>query len=363
MKSSIFITTIIFILFAKVAVAFDFEVECNESIATDQAVSDYFQKYIGKWQGKWEKHKYLSSYPTRVKEHSGSFNYNEQFNIEVLSIKGCKVKFKFHFGHNSKNNILRTEEVMTEEGLYIYWNGLNDNGTYILELIEKQDILDGIFQLNSGQNIASIRMKRINSQTDRINKNNKTITTKTISSVETDQVYSALSQGQWRNVETLTEKLINYDSPAQTNLQGRLRYIYIYAILNQILKKPSTLNNFIQKLNEMQGKLIVQPWHPIKAELKDTNPCFNLICVSSNSSNMLFTAQTNGNGSQILSFEYFDMNYQFDISSYDRENARIGGLVQKIEFNRNLESALNANSLVSWLIRINVSNSFIHFQR
>jgi hypothetical protein len=149
------------ILFVQNAVAFDFEVECDKNIATEPAVSDYFQKYIGKWTGEWKKDEYFNFYPDRVKKIADRFNYGDKFTIEVVSIKGCDIALKVHYNQDKDDFTLYKEEVMTEEGLYIYWNSPTIDGTYILIYDEKHDVLDGALQLFEGQNIASIEMKRL----------------------------------------------------------------------------------------------------------------------------------------------------------------------------------------------------------
>jgi hypothetical protein len=78
-----------------------------------------------------------------------------------MSIKGCNISFNVYYDRSNDDYTIYKEEVMTEEGLYIYWNSPTIDGTYILEYDEKKDVLDGIFQLFEGQNIASIEMKRL----------------------------------------------------------------------------------------------------------------------------------------------------------------------------------------------------------
>ena len=50
---------------------------------------------------------------------------------------------------------------MTVEGLYIYWNSPDLDGTYILDYDEERDVLNGVLQLFEGQNIAEIEMRRL----------------------------------------------------------------------------------------------------------------------------------------------------------------------------------------------------------
>ncbi len=182
----------------------------------------------------------------------------------------------------------------------------------------------------------------------------------TITANEVDQVFKALSEGKWGRVESLTKDLTQRQSPAQANLIGRLRYIYIYSVLKQIDGKKLTFKDIKNKLQLAEGKLIVQPWHPIK---HDGSTCFNQICRPSDKPNNLFTAQTNAKGTQIYSFEYFDMGYPLDVSSYDGQNARLGGILKEIDINKNLEPALKEGSGVTWYVRLNVKEGFIHYER
>jgi len=159
-KKQIFIIVLVIISLKNVA-AFDFEVECNSDIASEPQVEKYFQKYIGKWSGKWKKHELFNYYLDDVKEIAERFNYGENFRIEVERIEGCDVNIKVHYEQNSDGYTIYKEKVMTEEGFYIYWNSPTIDGTYILIYDEKKDVLDGVLQLFTGQNIASIEMNRL----------------------------------------------------------------------------------------------------------------------------------------------------------------------------------------------------------
>jgi len=152
---------ILVILSLSRAVAFDFEVECNDDIASEPQAQKYFQSYVGKWSGEWKKHDFFKHYPGRVKKKAKDFNYGENFRVEVLSIVGCNINFKVYYNQNTDDYAIYKEEVMTEEGLYIYWNSPTIDGTYILVYDKKRDTLEGVLQLFTGQNIASIEMRRL----------------------------------------------------------------------------------------------------------------------------------------------------------------------------------------------------------
>jgi len=155
------IIIVLIVLFVESSFAFDFEVKCDTDIASKPEVTKYFQKYIGKWSGEWKVHELFNLYPDRVKKVAERFNYRDSFRLEVLSIKNCDVRFKVYYDQNKDEHTSYKAEVMTEEGVYIYWNSPTISGTYILVYDEKKDILDGVFQLFEGQNIASIKMKRL----------------------------------------------------------------------------------------------------------------------------------------------------------------------------------------------------------
>ena len=182
----------------------------------------------------------------------------------------------------------------------------------------------------------------------------------TITADEVDSVFKALSKGKWSTVESLAQNAIQRRSPAQENLAGRLRYIYLHAVLKQVEARSLSYGDVTRKLGAAKGKLIIQPWHPID---HDDSPCFNQICGPSDKPNHLYTAQTNHDGSQIYSFEYFTIGYPLDISSYDGQNGRLGGILKRIDINRNLERALKEGSSVTWFVRLHVEKAFIHFER
>ena len=146
-------------LLASKVSAFDFEVECDEAIASEQTAAARYQKYIGQWAGIWTESRYMKYYPADVQQAARGFDYIK-LEINIIDIKICDVEFELFWGTDPKEADLQREEVMTEEGYYLYWNGLDNAGTYILDLDEANDRLDGVFQMNSGQNIAEISMER-----------------------------------------------------------------------------------------------------------------------------------------------------------------------------------------------------------
>lgn len=181
-----------------------------------------------------------------------------------------------------------------------------------------------------------------------------------ISANEIDQVFKSLGAGSWAKSEKLAKELIVRNSPAQENLIGRLRYIYIFSITKRIEKFELSYDEIVKKINFVKGKLIIQPWHPIKA---NGGKCFNKICAKSENISILYTTQVNNNGTQIYSFEYFDIGYHLNISSFNGQNARLGGILKKIEFNKNLKPALKKNTGVTWFLRLHIKNSFIQYER
>lgn len=155
-----FIVIILIIFFTNNSAGFDFEVECDQAAASKPQVAAYFQKYVGKWSGEWKVHELFNLYPGRVRKTAARFQYGDVFRVEVVSVNGCDILFKVYYDHEKDGHSTYKAKVMTEEGFYIYWTSPTVDGTYILIYDERKDILEGIFQLFEGQNIASIIMKR-----------------------------------------------------------------------------------------------------------------------------------------------------------------------------------------------------------
>jgi len=139
-----------------------------------------------------------------------------------------------------------------------------------------------------------------------------------------------------------------------------MRYIYLYALSKQLEKRELSFSDFKNKINLVLKKDVLQPWHPIKSE---SNTCFNYICNSEKQENILTTTQTSNAGTQIYSFEYFDVGYPLDVSSFDGQNARLGGVLEKIEINDNLGPALKAHSGVSWYLRLHFQDAYMQYER
>ena len=175
---------------------------------------------------------------------------------------------------------------------------------------------------------------------------------------EVEKIFSAIRKTDWMEVENLSRKIIDYDIPAKKNIIGRLRYIYLIAVAKNLEAGKIKYSDVKGKLDIVLNKLIVQPWHPVKSS---GGSCFNKICDSSEVKAHKATAQANSDGTQIYSFEYFDMGQDIELASFDGLNARMGGLLVKIEINDNLEPAMKANKGVSWYFRYHVRESFIQF--
>lgn len=185
-------------------------------------------------------------------------------------------------------------------------------------------------------------------------------TNQTITSQELDRVFGAISQNNWRSVEKETAGLIQRDSQSQRYLIARLRYIYLFSLATQLEKKSLKLADLKQKLSIVEQRLVIQPWHPVKAK---ADPCFNFICSDKDKPSLLLTVQANGGGTQIYSFEYFDMGGPVDISSYNGQNARLGGILDKIEINENLEKVEKSGSGVTWFFRLSFNDGFMDYER
>ena len=161
MKRYRFIAIVLAALSGEALYAFDFEVECDDEIARDLSVADYFQHYTGNWVGEWEEDETLRFLPDRIKRVAARFRYHESFRVEVSAIKGCKVALTVYYEPDTNDFTVYREEIMTAEGLYIYWNSPTIEATYILIYEEERDVLSGTLQLFEGQNIASIEMRRL----------------------------------------------------------------------------------------------------------------------------------------------------------------------------------------------------------
>lgn len=182
----------------------------------------------------------------------------------------------------------------------------------------------------------------------------------TITSQELDRVFGAIRQNNWHSVETETSSLIQRESPPQRYLIARLRYIYVFSLATQVEKKSLRFADLKKKLAPVEGRLVIQPWHPVKAK---ADPCLNLICADKEHPSLLVTAQANGSGTQIYSFEYFDMGEPINIVSYNGQNARLGGILEKVEINENLEKAERSGSGVTWFFRLSFRDGFMDYER
>lgn len=184
--------------------------------------------------------------------------------------------------------------------------------------------------------------------------------TAAIASAEADSVYNSLAAGNWPDAEKLSSRLISKNSPAQNNLIARMRYIYLFSIYKQLENKQLSYEAFKRKIRLVLKKEIIQPWHPIKS---GSDACFNYICNGDNKTTELRTVQTNDHGTQIYSFEYYDIGYPLNIASYDGQNARLGGILAKIDINRNLQPAMAHKTAVTWYLRLYFKHGYIQYER
>lgn len=182
----------------------------------------------------------------------------------------------------------------------------------------------------------------------------------TITSEELDRVFTAVRQNNWRLVEKEVLPLIDRSSHPQSHLIARLRYIYLFSIAVQIESRDLKYADFKKKLTKVEKRLLIQPWHPVNP---DANPCFNQICADKDNPSVLVTIQANRDATQIYSFEYFDMGSPINIDSFKGQNARLGGVLDKIEINENLPKAEQSRSGVTWFFRFFVKDGFIDYER
>lgn len=183
---------------------------------------------------------------------------------------------------------------------------------------------------------------------------------KTITSGDLDRIFNSIDHGKWHAVEEETAPLIRRDIPGQKILIARLRYIYIVSIAVQLERRELRYADLAKKLSLVEQKLIIQPWHPVKANGKT---CFNLICQDKENPSGLVSVETNNDATQIYSFGYFDMGGPIDISSYDGQNARLGGILDKIDINSNLAKVGEEGPTVTWFFRLHVKEGFIELER
>jgi len=184
--------------------------------------------------------------------------------------------------------------------------------------------------------------------------------TATITANELNKVFQPIKENDWAKVEQAAFQLINRQSPGQRYMIARLRYIYFISLAIQLENNKLTVAQLKDKLKVLEEKLIIQPWHPVKAK---ASPCFNKICASEDNPAVLVTTQANDKATQIYSFEYFDTGAPIDISSFDGAHARLGGILHKIEINPNLFKKLNSNTEVAWYLRLRFRDGFIQYNR
>ncbi len=184
--------------------------------------------------------------------------------------------------------------------------------------------------------------------------------TQTITSGDLDRVFNAIEHDKWRVAEQETVPLIQRDVQAQRHLIARLRYVYLVSIAVQLERRELKYADLKKKLSLVEGRLVIQPWHPVKAH---GDACFNLICADKDKPSTLRTAQTNPDATQIYSFDYVDVGSPVDISSYDGQNARLGGILDRVEVNPNLAQAQKVGAGVTWFFRLFIKDGFIDFER
>ncbi len=182
----------------------------------------------------------------------------------------------------------------------------------------------------------------------------------TITAAEVDRVYAAIQINNWALAEKEVVPLIERSSRPQRHLIARLRYIYLFSLAIQIERKELKYVDLEFRLAKVEKRLLIQPWHPVSAT---ASPCFNQICADEDDSSVLVTVQANRSASQIYSFEYFDMGSPISIESFNGQNARLGGTLDRIEINRNLSKADQSGSAVTWYFRYFVKDGFIDYQR
>jgi len=181
-----------------------------------------------------------------------------------------------------------------------------------------------------------------------------------ITAEELDRVFAAIRQNDWGLVEKEVFPLTESSSYPQRYLIARLLYIYVHSLAVQTGSGKLKYVDLKEKLSKLENRLIIQPWHPINP---NAGPCFNQICPDPDNPSVLGTSQSNRDGTLIYSFEWFDMGMPIRIDSFSGQNARLGGILKKIEINDSLPNAEQSGSSVTWILRLKVGDGFINYKR
>jgi hypothetical protein len=180
----------------------------------------------------------------------------------------------------------------------------------------------------------------------------------TITAEEFDEVFDAMRDLEWPKANKLAEDIIKRDAPGQRFLLARIRYIYIYTLMTQFEQSLITMNEMTEKLYAVKGRMILQPWHPIKASDVD---CRNMICNDPEWEEVLFTAQTNRDKSRLYWYEYVNTGKHVDLSSYNGKMARMGGILKDFTFNDELYS--KKRSEVEWFLQLQIDDGYLQYNR
>lgn len=150
-----------------------------------------------------------------------------------------------------------------------------------------------------------------------------------IPETEWSEIAKALEAEDWDKANLLSStalKRLKIDN--EKKQLASLRYFYLYSLAGKVQQNKTTYSEFEKISQAFIGKDFLMPSRQI---LNDCKEKVNYICPVKNDFGALRVTVTNKTGSNILFFEYVQLDEGPDFATVDKKNAFVSGKLTKIE--------------------------------
>jgi len=135
-----------------------------------------------------------------------------------------------------------------------------------------------------------------------------------------------------------------------TSYKGILTYIHIVSAAAMVANDKMTYGRLRKSILKYKGHMVLMAAHPVAADGSNT---INKTFLSNNDTTGTgFTTSTNRGGTIIFCFERFTFKNKINPADFDNAVVRCGGRLAAIE--------INPHETKTWIVRLRVSDAFIH---
>ena len=158
-----------------------------------------------------------------------------------------------------------------------------------------------------------------------------------------------LQKEDWKSAFDQSTKLLKSTESDTSAYHAKILYINIFSAAGMVSEGKMTYSALSKNVMKYKGQKVIMPFHPVS----DNIPLSATSLTVNDSVNQAFTSVANSLGTNIFCFETFDIKDKINVLDFPENSlAQCGGMLDKIE--------TNPNKSKIWILRLTVTNAFIH---